>query len=105
MKHNFKQKMEGNIMTIIREGKEIELTKEELFKAYMEQENVFDIQNIEDNMENYLDESEYDLLKDNKQFIDDTASELKRNQDKYDMDYENAIREAFDDTKLKYLKD
>lgn len=92
-------------MTIIREGKEIELTKEELFKAYMEQENVFDIQNIEDNMENYLDESEYDLLKDNKQFIDDTASELKRNQDKYDMDYENAIREAFDDTKLKYLKD
>ena len=70
----------------------------------MEQENIFDIENIEDNMENYLDESEYDLLKNNKEFIEEAASELRRNQDKYDMDFENASREAFDDTKLKYLK-
>lgn len=91
-------------MKIIRDGKEIELTKDELFKAYMEQENIFDIQNIEDNMENYLEEPEYDLLKDNKEFIEETANELRRNQDKYDMDYENAIREAFDETKLKYLE-
>lgn len=55
-------------------------------------------------MENYLEESEYDLLKDNKQFIEDAASELRRNQDKYDMDYENVIREAFEETKLKYLE-
>lgn len=73
-------------MKIIREGKEIELTREELFSSYMEQENIFDIQNIEDNMENYLNESEYDLLKNNKQFVEDAASELRRNQDKYDMD-------------------
>lgn len=90
-------------MKIIREGKEIELTREELFNAYIEQENIFDIQNIEDNMEKYLNESEYKLLKDNKEFIEDAASELRRNQDKYDMDYENAIREAFEETKLKYL--
>ena len=70
----------------------------------MEQENIFDIQNIEDNMENYLDESEYDLLKDNKQFIEDAASELRRNQDKYDMDYESAIGDAFNVTRLKYLE-
>ena len=91
-------------MIITREGKEIELTREELFNAYMEQENIFDIQNIEDNMENYLEESEYGLLKDNKEFIEEAASELRRNQDKYDMDFENAIREAFKETKLKYLK-
>lgn len=91
-------------MKIIRDGIEIELTREELFNAYMEQENIFDIQNIEDNMENYLDESEYNLLKDNKEFIENTASELRRNQDKYDMDHENAIREAFEDTKLEYLE-
>ncbi len=91
-------------MKIIREGKEIELTSEELFNAYMEQVNVFDIQNIEENMENYLEESEYDLLKNNNRFIEDTANELRRNQDKYDMDYENAIREAFHKTKLKYLE-
>lgn len=91
-------------MTIIREGKRFELTKEELLKAYMEQENIFDIQNIEGNMENYLDESEYGLLKDNKQFIKDAGRELRRNQDQYDMGYENAIREAFEETKLKYLE-
>lgn len=91
-------------MKIIRDGKEIELTKEEVFNAYMEQENIFDIQNIEDNMENYLDELEYDLLKNNKEFIEETANELRRNQDKYDMDYEDAIREAFDGKKLKYLE-
>lgn len=90
-------------MKIIREGKEIELTREELFNAYMEQENIFDIQNIEDNMEKYLEESEYGLLKDNKQFVEEAASELRRNQDKYDMDYENAIREAFEEIKMKYL--
>lgn len=90
-------------MKIIREGKEIELTKDELFNAYMEQENIFDIQNIEDNMENYLEEPEYELLKNNKEFIEEAANELRRNQDKYDMDYENAIREAFEDVKLKYL--
>lgn len=91
-------------MKIIRDGKEIELTNEELFNAYMEQENIFDIQNIEDDMKNYLDESEYDLLKNNKKFIEDAASELRRNQDNYDMDYENAIRKAFEVTKLKYLE-
>lgn len=91
-------------MKIIRDGKEIELTKDELFNAYMEQENIFDIQNIEDHMENYLDESEYDLLKDNKEFIEEAANELRRNQDKYDMDYENSIREAFEEVKLKYLE-
>jgi len=89
-------------MKIIREGKEIELTREELFNAYIEQENIFDIQNIEDNMEKYLNESEYKLLKDNKEFIEDAASELRKNQDKYDMDFVNAIREAFEETKLKY---
>lgn len=90
-------------MKIIREEKEIELTREELFNAYIEQENIFDIQNIEDNMEKYLNESEYKLLKDNKEFIEDAASELRKNQDKYDMDFVNAIREAFEETKLKYL--
>lgn len=84
--------------------KKLKLTKDELFNAYMEQENIFDIQNIEDHMENYLDESEYDLLKDNKEFIEEAANELRRNQDKYDMDYENSIREAFEEVKLKYLE-
>lgn len=91
-------------MTIIREGKEIELTKEELFSAYMEQKNIFDIQNIEDNMEVYLDESEYSLLKNNKEFIEEAAAELRDNQDKYNMEYKDAISNAFDEIKLIYLE-
>lgn len=91
-------------MKIIRDGKEIELTNKELFNAYIEQEYIFDIQNIEDNMKNYLNESEYDLLKNDKNFIEEAANELRRNQDKYDMEYENAIKEAFEKVKLKYLK-
>lgn len=90
-------------MKIIREEKEIELTKEELFNAYLEQENLFDVENIEDNMECYFDEDEVEMFKDNKDFIEEAANELRRNQDKYGMDYENAIREAFEETKLKHL--
>lgn len=55
-------------------------------------------------MEERLDKSEYDLLKDNRNFIEDVASELRKNLDKYNMDYEYAIRDAFNVIKLKYLE-
>lgn len=41
---------EDTAMKIIRDNKEIELTENELFNAYEEQQHLFDIQNIEDNM-------------------------------------------------------
>lgn len=90
-------------MKIIRNGQEFELSKDELFKAYKEQQALFDTQIINDNMEKYLDKTEYAALKNNQSFIEETASELRRNQDKYDMDYEYAIRKAFETTKLTYL--
>ena len=90
-------------MKIIRNGKEIELTEDELFAAYQEQEVLFDVQNIEQNMQNYLDEQEYDTLKNNQEFVNDAAAELRRNQDKFDMTYEYAMREAFSEIKGKYL--
>jgi len=91
-------------MKIIREEKEFELTREELFDAYLEQEYLFDVQNIKDNMKDYLNEKEYELLLNNKEFIEEAASELRRNQNKYNMDYENAISEAFKEAKLSYLE-
>ena len=90
-------------MKIIREGKVIELTTDELFAAYQKQEALFDIQNIKENMQNYLNEQEYDTLKNNQEFINDAAVELRRNQDKFDMTYEYAMREAFSEIKGKYL--
>ena len=43
-------------MKIIRDGKEFELTSEELFNAYTEQRWLFAVENIEMNMENYLED-------------------------------------------------
>lgn len=83
-------------MKIIREGKEIELTPDEIFQAYLEQEHLFDIQNIENNMEYHLSEEEYEELKDNRDFIEEATDELRHNQDKHDMDYEYALRNERD---------
>lgn len=96
-------------MKIIRDGKEIELTSDELFLAYQEQERLFDIQNIEDNMSGgYLkeiDEDEYEALRNNKEAIEYAADVLRRNQDKTDMDYDHALEDAFKMMKRKYLKE
>lgn len=90
-------------MKIVREGKEIELTGSELFQAYLEQEHLFDIQNIEENMESYLEPEEYAELKENNDFIHTAAETLRYNQDKCDMCYENALYNAINNTKIKYL--
>lgn len=90
-------------MKIIRNGKEFELTRGELFDAYMEQRWLFAVQNIEMNMENYLEDEEYEILKDNREFIEDAAHELIRNEDKYDMDYSEALKDAIEETKDIYL--
>lgn len=91
-------------MKIIRDGKEFELTREELFNAYAEQRWLFAVENIEMNMENYLEDDEYEILKDNREFIEDAAHELIRNEDKYNMDYSEALKDAIEDTKDKYLE-
>jgi len=91
-------------MKIMREGKEYELTSDELFNAYLEQEHIFDIQNIENNMEYHLRREEYEILKDNRDFIERAADELRHNQDKHDMDYEYALSEAFRDIKDEFFE-
>lgn len=91
-------------MKIIRDGKEFELTREELFNAHAEQRWLFAVENIEMNMENYLEDDEYEILKDNREFIEDAAHELIRNEDKYDMDYSEALKDAIEETKDRYLE-
>lgn len=91
-------------MKIIRNGKEFELTKDELFQAYYEQQELFDVENIEMNLDTYLDEDEYELLKNNKEFIEEAAYQLRRNQDKYNMDYDYALEDAITETSARYLE-
>jgi len=56
-------------MKIVRDGKEYELTPEELYNAYLEQEAIYDYSNIKDNIEGYLNPDEYERLKNNEDFI------------------------------------
>ena len=91
-------------MKIVRDGQEYELTSDELYQAYIEQECLFDRENIASNMDWCLDEDEFEVLKDNQDFIEDATYKLRRNQDKYDMSYEYALSDAFETVKKEYLK-
>ena len=92
-------------MKINRDGKQYELTANELFQAYKEQEHIYDLDNIRMNMEDYLDEDVYECLKDNEEFIAEAAERLRNNQNKHNMDYESALDAALKDASLlDYMK-
>lgn len=75
-----------------------ELTKDELFNAYLEQEFIFDKENVAGYLESLgsdWTEDNYGLsLDEAMQYVDDIASELRRNIDKYEMGFDYAIDEA-----------
>lgn len=91
-------------MKIIREDKEIELTPEELFEAYQEQQRIYDTQNIENNMAEYLDSDIYEQLKNNAVYIAETTDLFRSYLDESEMSYEFAVREAIRDTAKKFIK-
>jgi len=84
-------------MEIYREGKKIILTEQEVFLAYEEQENLYDRENVRENMETYLTAEQYMKLKGNKSFIEEAAFLLRTYLDKNNMTYESAIAEAIKD--------
>lgn len=96
--------MKGMTMKIIREGKEIELTPEELYEAYKEQQEIYDTQNIENNMAEYLDSNIYEQLKNNTAYIEEATDLFRSYLEESEMSYEFAVREAIRDTAKKYIK-
>ena len=84
-------------MEIYREGKKIILTEQELFLAYEEQENIYDMENVRENMGTYLTAEQYVKLKGNRSFIEEAAFLLRTYLDKNNMTYESAIAEAIKD--------
>lgn len=92
-------------MKIVRDGKEIELTKEELLEAYEEQQEIYDTDCIKRGIENYLEEYEYEMLKDNEDFIQEAASEFRTNIDKWGMEYDYAIKNAISEVSFRFLDD
>ena len=77
---------------------EIELTAHEMWDAYIEKQHQFDVEDIEDYfygceddelIEKYLKTGE-----EIKQLYEAIANEMRRNIDKYDMDWQYAREEA-----------
>ena len=84
-------------MEIYREEKKIILTEQELFLAYEEQENIYDMENVSENMGAYLTKEQYSKFKENKKFIEKAAFLLRTYLDKNNMTYEYAIAKAIKD--------
>lgn len=84
-------------MEIYRFGKKIILTEQELFLAYEEQESIYDMENVRENMGTYLTAEQYVKLKGNKSFIEEAAFLLRTYLDRNNMTYEYAIAEAIKD--------
>jgi len=78
---------------------EIELTENELFNAYCEQQYKWDIDSCRDNLHSgiYNGENWYKNLdkETENNIIEDAAYHLRRNIDKYDMNYDYAMDDAF----------
>jgi len=84
-------------MEIYRGGRVIKLTEQEVFLAYQEQEKIYDMENVRENMETYLDSESCLKLKENPNFIEEAAYLLRIYLDKNNMDYGYALTEAIKD--------
>ena len=85
---------------------EIELNPSELYAAYKQKQHEFDREDIED-LYSWLDpeeiEREWHITKAKLDAgLDEMAYELRRNIDKYDMHWDSARDEAFNDYLTKY---
>ena len=77
---------------------EFELTPQELYEAFAEQEFKFDLSSVRSYFEDYSDDDlyeEYAMTREELEAcFDDIAVELRRNMDKYDMSFEYALPAA-----------
>lgn len=88
------------------EEAEIELTKDELFNAYCEQQYEFDVQSCNDYYDcMYWDEDWYDDRAVRENVIEEATMNLRKNIDKYEMSFDYAIAEAFTDAIREYIKE
>lgn len=85
---------------------EIELTKEEVYDAYCEQEHKWDIESCEDHYDCvYYGEDWYHDENIRRCIIEEASMRLRRYIDKYEMSFDYAIAEAFADTIPNHIKE
>lgn len=83
-------------MKITRNGEDYELTREELWKAFCEQQHLNDISDIDLNLDSYLSEDDVEKVEDNKEFFDEAAYALRSNLDELNMSFDSAISKAIE---------
>lgn len=93
-------------MTIERDGKLIDLTVDELTKAYYEQEHNFDVQDVQEHIEGYDDETIFGYTFRNHavsvdkarllELVDDIATEERRLINKWGLRWYDAIDQAIE---------
>ena len=93
-------------MTIERNGQPIELTAAELLDAYYEQEHNFDMQDVQEHIEEYDDETifgytvrDYTVSVDKArllELVDDIATEERRLMNKWGLRWYDAVDQAIE---------
>lgn len=99
-------------MTIVRDGKTFELTDRELSEAYFEQEHLFDIEDVQGELESIVsadvDEEEYvaaaQRILNSLELLSDCARDKRRNTDRYGMAWDAATTEAVKDAVCAAMK-
>lgn len=87
---------------------EIKLTEDELSTAYFAQQYMWDLQSCKEYFHTmYACEEWYKVLDEETEtnIIEDAATELRRNIRKYDMDFEDAIVDAFNEVISNYIEE
>lgn len=85
---------------------EIELTDYELYQAYCEQKYLFDMESCRDEFSiRYSEEDWYENVSDEDRafIIEEAASILRRNIDKYDVTFDYGMDLAFDSEEIKKI--
>lgn len=86
-------------MKIIRDGKEIELTAEELRSAYWEQEHLFDIEDVVSELEyrcEFDSNGAAQKILEDPELISDIADEKRHEMDEYEVSWYDATQTAID---------
>ena len=92
-------------MKILRDGKEYELTSDELFAAYLEQEHIYDLDDVKSELEliieDDIDEELYveaaKRIYSDENMLHNVAYSKRRNMDRYNMEWSYAVSEAVKD--------
>lgn len=84
-------------MKIERNGIKYELTAQELWVAYCEQQHLNDISDIELNLEDNLSENRIRNVENNRDFLDTAACFLRGNLDDLGMDFDIAVSRAIEE--------